>query len=444
MCKTRYEWTLIDFATWFAGAVLVPVYETSSPTQVKWNLADSGAIALIVETPDHFARFDEVHPSCPRSATSGRSTSATSTSSRRRAPRSPMTRSSGGATSPSAPTSRRSSTPPAPRASPRAACSRTPTSSSSAATRPWRSRRSCPNPARRRCSSSPPRTSSRASSPCSRCTPACASGTSPTRSSSSLARQLQADLPPRGAARVREGLQRVRAEGRGRRQGQDLPRAADTAVAYSTAKEAGKVPLGLGKFTLFDRLVYGKLRHAMGGNVKYAVSGSAPLGPRLGHFYHALGITILEEYGLTETTAPATVNLATKSKIGTVGPRSRASRSASPTTARSRSRASTSSRSTGRTPRPPPRPSTATGSRRATSGRSTATASSRSPVARRRSSSRRAARTWPPPLSRPIRANPLVGQVVVVGDEARSSRRSSRSTPRCCRCGSTTTTRTRA
>jgi len=97
--------------------------------------------------------------------------------------------------------------------------------------------------------------------------------------------------------------------------------AADTAVAYSKAKEAGKVPFGLkAKFTLFDRLVYGKLRHAMGGNVKYAVSGSAPLGPRLGHFYHALGITILEGYGLTETTAPATVNLANKSKIGSVGP----------------------------------------------------------------------------------------------------------------------------
>ena len=58
----------------------------------------------------------------------------------------------------------------------------------------------------------------------------------------------------------------------------------------------------------------------MGGNVEYAVSGSAPLGQRLGHFFHSLGITILEGYGLTETTAPATVNLATKSKIGTVGP----------------------------------------------------------------------------------------------------------------------------
>ena len=47
MCKTRYEWTLIDFATWFAGAVLVPVYETSAPTQVQWNLSDSGAVAMI-------------------------------------------------------------------------------------------------------------------------------------------------------------------------------------------------------------------------------------------------------------------------------------------------------------------------------------------------------------------------------------------------------------
>ncbi len=65
MCKTRYEWTLIDFATWFAGAVLVPVYETSSPAQVRWNLSDSGAIAAILETPDHFARFDEVHPDLP-------------------------------------------------------------------------------------------------------------------------------------------------------------------------------------------------------------------------------------------------------------------------------------------------------------------------------------------------------------------------------------------
>jgi long-chain acyl-CoA synthetase len=97
--------------------------------------------------------------------------------------------------------------------------------------------------------------------------------------------------------------------------------AAETAVAYSTAVEQGSVPFGLKlRFRLFDALVFKKLRAALGGNVKYAVSGSAPLGARLGHFYHALGIAILEGYGLTETTAPATVNLPKRSKIGTVGP----------------------------------------------------------------------------------------------------------------------------
>ncbi len=65
MCKTRYEWTLIDFATWFAGAVLVPIYETSSPAQVQWNMSDSGAKAIILETAEMFSRFDEVHADLP-------------------------------------------------------------------------------------------------------------------------------------------------------------------------------------------------------------------------------------------------------------------------------------------------------------------------------------------------------------------------------------------
>jgi len=98
--------------------------------------------------------------------------------------------------------------------------------------------------------------------------------------------------------------------------------AAAAAVEHSTLREEGKpIPFGLRmKFALFNKLVYSKLREAMGGNVSYAVSGSAPLGARLGHFFHSLGVVILEGYGLTETTAPATVNLADKSKIGTVGP----------------------------------------------------------------------------------------------------------------------------
>ena len=65
ICKTRYEWTLIDFAVWFAGAVLVPIYETSSPSQIQWSMSDSGATSILIETPDHFAKFDEVHADLP-------------------------------------------------------------------------------------------------------------------------------------------------------------------------------------------------------------------------------------------------------------------------------------------------------------------------------------------------------------------------------------------
>jgi long-chain acyl-CoA synthetase len=97
--------------------------------------------------------------------------------------------------------------------------------------------------------------------------------------------------------------------------------AAEVAVEHSKAVEAGSVPFGLRlKFALYDRLVFSKLRAAMGGRVRFAVSGSAPLGSHLGHFFHSLGIKVLEGYGLTETTAPATVNLPGTFKIGTVGP----------------------------------------------------------------------------------------------------------------------------
>ncbi|MDN5573866.1 MAG: AMP-binding protein, partial [Micrococcales bacterium] len=58
MSRNRLEWSLIDFAIWFAGAVSVPVYESSAPSQLHWNLADSGATALVVETPEHRSVFE--------------------------------------------------------------------------------------------------------------------------------------------------------------------------------------------------------------------------------------------------------------------------------------------------------------------------------------------------------------------------------------------------
>ncbi len=85
-------------------------------------------------------------------------------------------------------------------------------------------------------------------------------------------------------------------------------------------RTGGRVPLRVkAQHALFDRLVYGKLRTALGGNCRYAVSGGAPLGERLGHFYRGIGVTVLEGYGLTETTAALTVNLPDAQKIGTVG-----------------------------------------------------------------------------------------------------------------------------
>lgn len=96
--------------------------------------------------------------------------------------------------------------------------------------------------------------------------------------------------------------------------------AAATAIAYSEALEKGKPGLLLrARRALFDKLVYGKLRAALGGNCQAAVSGGGPLGARLGHFFRGIGVTIYEGYGLTETTAAITVNTPEHIRVGTVG-----------------------------------------------------------------------------------------------------------------------------
>lgn len=324
MAKTSYEWTLIDFATWFAGAVLVPIYETSSPAQVKWNLGDSGSIALIVETPDHFARFDEVHPELPairnvwqidlgdldKLVAAGAEVADEEIERRRNlavgSDIATLIYTSGSTGKPKG-------------------CVLTHSNFVEL------SRNSAvalkevvldPNGASTLLFITTAHVFARFISVL--CVHAGVRvGHQP--DTKQLLPSLGSFKPTflLAVPRVFEKVYNVseqKAEAGGK--GKIFRAAADTAVAHSTAKETGaKIPLGLKvKFALFDRLVYSKLRAAMGGNVKYAVSGSAPLGPRLGHFYHSLGIVILEGYGLTETTAPATVNLATKSKIGTVGP----------------------------------------------------------------------------------------------------------------------------
>src|SRR5215212_267600 len=110
--------------------------------------------------------------------------------------------------------------------------------------------------------------------------------------------------------------QNARNDGKGR----IFELAANTAIEYSQAQDCGGAGVLLrAKHALFDRLVYGKLRAALGGNCRGAISGGAPLGARLGHFYRGVGLTIYEGYGLTETSAAITVNRIDDVKVGSVG-----------------------------------------------------------------------------------------------------------------------------
>jgi long-chain acyl-CoA synthetase len=122
---------------------------------------------------------------------------------------------------------------------------------------------------------------------------------------------------PRIFEKIYNGAE-AKAEAAGK--GNIFRKAAEVAIAYSEALDKGSVsPILKLKHGLFDKLVYSKIRHGMGGKVEAAISGGAPLGTRLGHFYRGIGVTILEGYGLTETTAGATLNLYGAHRVGSVG-----------------------------------------------------------------------------------------------------------------------------
>lgn len=321
ICKTKYEWTLIDFAIWYAGIVMVPIYETSAPEQIRWILEDSEAVAIIVETAEHFAKFDEVRADLPEIRLTWQLDKGDLQ----------KLRLAGAGVSESELESRRTQA--------KGSDTATLIYTSGTTGRP------------KGCVLTHSNFVELSRNSASALSEVVAPGASTllfitlahvfARFISTLAVHAgvkvghQADtsqlLPALGSfkpsfllavPRVFEKVYNAseqKAEGGGK--GKIFRNAALVAVAHSKALDAGQVPLGLAlKFKLFDALVYKKLRSALGGNVKYAVSGSAPLSPYLGHFYRSLGIMILEGYGLTETTAPATVNLTTRFKIGTVGP----------------------------------------------------------------------------------------------------------------------------
>jgi long-chain acyl-CoA synthetase len=322
ICKTRYEWTLVDFAAWFAGAVLVPIYETSAPAQIIYNLADSGATAMIVETAEHFSRFDEIASDVPqirkvwqvdlgdldKLAASGSAVTDEEVERRRTLAKgsdlATLIYTSGSTGQPKGCIITHSNF---------VEVSRNAAVALHEVVQPGASTLLFITTAHifaRFISILAVHAGVRV-------------GHQP--DTKQLLPSLGSFKPtfllavPRVFEKVyNSSEQKAEAGGKGR----IFRRAANVAILHSRLLEEGKpVPFGLKvQFAVFDKLVYAKLRHAMGGNVKYAVSGSAPLGPRLGHFFHSLGIKILEGYGLTETTAPATVNLVDKFKIGTTGP----------------------------------------------------------------------------------------------------------------------------
>ncbi len=323
IARTTYDWTLVDFALFFAGAVMVPIYETSSPSQIAWNLTDSGAIACITESADHSARLDEIRAEVPlirsvwemqrgdldKLVEQGASVSDEEIERRRNIANgsdiATLIYTSGSTGRPKGCVLTHSNFVELVRNSSKAL--RDVVETPGASTLLFIT------------------TAHIFARFISILDIHAGVKTGHQPDTKQLLPALGSFKPtfllavPRVFEKVyNSSEQKAEAGGKGK----IFRAAADVAIQHSKLLQDGKkIPLGMKiKFALFDRLVYSKLRAAMGGNVVYAVSGSAPLGPRLGHFFHSLGITILEGYGLTETTAPATVNLATKSKIGTVGP----------------------------------------------------------------------------------------------------------------------------
>ena len=320
MARTRYEWTILDFAIWFAGACVVPIYETSSAEQIDWILSDSGSVGLIVETPTHRELAQSVLPSHTKHvwtmtddvlsvlAHAGAHISDDEID-RRRNSLSPDTLAtliytSGTTGKPKGVSLTHGNF--------LSECGNVVQGASDLFLKPGGSTllflpvahvfgrmvqigaitaglhlAHCSDPVGR------------------------------------LLPDLQSFKPtfvlavPRIFEKVYNGAE-AKAEAAGK--GKIFRKAAAIAVEYSENMDAKKFnPLLTIKHGLFDKLVYSKIRASLGGAVEAAISGGAPLGARLGHFFRGAGITIYEGYGLTETTAGATLNITGNLQIGSVG-----------------------------------------------------------------------------------------------------------------------------
>ncbi len=349
MSRTRYEWTIVDYAIWTAGAVCVPVYETSSAEQVEWIMSDSGAKAIFVETAAHEAIVSglrdrlsalehvwRIEGGAVSDQAAGQAAGQASGEAGDKAPGLEMLTADGASVADDVARERA--------AVANAADLATIIYTSGTTGRPKGcelTHRNLLSEVRNASAAAPeiftqPGGSTLLFLPLAHVLArviqvGCIEdgiilGHSP--DVTNLLPDLGSFKPtfllavPRVFEKVYNGAeQKAESEGKGA----IFRRAARTAIAYSQALDSrarGERGPGAGlraSHALFDRLVYTKLRAAVGGQVQYAVSGGSALGERLGHFFRGVGITILEGYGLTETTAAATVNRPSGNKIGTVG-----------------------------------------------------------------------------------------------------------------------------
>jgi long-chain acyl-CoA synthetase len=321
MSSTRYEWTLLDYAIWTAGGVPVPIYETSSAEQVEWIVSDSGAVGIFLESASHQATYDEVSKSLPNVrnvwsidgggidelVAGGKGIADDEVERRRRT----LTATSTATIIYTSGTTGRPK-----------GCELThynflfdATSTTEGLEDMFGADQSTllflplahvfARIIQIGCVQNRVRMGHTAD-----------------------IKNLMADLAvfkptfllsvPRVFEKVYNTFKQVaHADGKGA----IFDLGEKVAINYSQAIDgpAYKRAMYAGPHALFDKILYPKLRGALGGAVVGAISGGAPLGARLGHFYRGAGIPIYEGYGLTETTAGATVNRPGAMKVGTVG-----------------------------------------------------------------------------------------------------------------------------
>ncbi len=320
LSRTRFEWTVVDYAAWAAGAVSVPIYETSSPGQIEWILRDAGIELLVVENAELAERVEQVRGEAPAlrdvlilddGALAALAADGAGVGEERLA----ATRASLDADSLATIiyTSGTTAQPKGCEITHRALMF---TAEASIAMLP---------------EVFEPDSATLLFLPLAHVFARMlqvgviqgAYELAYTPDSRTLLPDLAKVRPsfllavPRVFEKVHAGARlKAHSEGKGR----IFDAAENTAVAYSEALDrGGPGPLLRLRHRLFAVLVYSKLHAALGGRARVAISGGAPLGPRLGHFFRGIGFTVVEGYGLTETSAPAAANRPHSVRMGTVG-----------------------------------------------------------------------------------------------------------------------------